>query len=264
MNENAIVTLAIGEPYLSNWQKYCAAHWQEYAAKHRFDLIVLTEPLDHSPLALARSPSWQKCLIWGQDFARQYRQLVVLDCDIAINPRMAPNIIDQVPIECVGGVTTGSHIHEDLRAVLLDRLTGTQRDYRRGLEQWREAQNAAYRSYGLEPFDVGMVNGGVLVGSPERHCGLFEQVYAVRCRETRGYEQVPLSHALLSAGVFLEIDTRFNSVFYETVVMHYPYLLKKGLPGFEELAKYAVHVQHVNNFFLHFAYDLDFMRFLPA
>ena len=69
MNENAIVTLAIGEPYLSNWQKYCAAHWHEYAEKHNFDLIVLTEPLDHSPVALARSPSWQKCLIWGQDFA---------------------------------------------------------------------------------------------------------------------------------------------------------------------------------------------------
>src|SRR5687767_1985790 len=159
MNENAIVTLAIGEPYLSNWQKYCAAHWQEYAGKHQFDLIVLTEPLDRSPVALARSPSWQKCLIWGQDFARQYRQLVVLDCDIAINPRLAPNIIDQVPIECVGGTTAGSHIHEDLRALLIDRMTGTQREYRRAPLQWREDQNSVYRTFGFEPFEIGVVNG---------------------------------------------------------------------------------------------------------
>ena len=68
-------------------------------------------------------------------------------------------------------------------AVLLDRLTGTQRDYQRGTAEWREVQNSVYRSYGFEPFDIGIVNGGMLVGSPERHRGLFEQIYAVRCRE---------------------------------------------------------------------------------
>lgn len=264
MSETAIVTLAIGEPFLSNWQTYCSAHWREYAEKHGFDLIVITEPLDRSPLACSRSPSWQKCLIWGQEFASRYRQLIVLDCDIAINPRAAPSIIEQVPVDLVGGYIAGSHIHEDLRVVLLERLTGTQRDYRRGLEHWRQTQNSVYRIFGFEPFEAGVVNGGVLVGSPERHRSLFEQVYAVRCRETRGYEQVPLSHALFSAGVFQPLDTRFNSLFYETVVVHYPYLLNKQTPGFDELARHAVHVQHVNNFFLHFAYDADFMRFLPT
>ena len=44
----AIVALAIGEPYLSNWQKYCAPSWQAYAKKHGYDIIVLTEPLDRA------------------------------------------------------------------------------------------------------------------------------------------------------------------------------------------------------------------------
>src|SRR5688572_19595633 len=124
MNETAIASLAIGEPYYSNWQKYCAAGWKAYAAKHQLDLIVITEALDRSPLAAGRSPAWQKCLVAGQEFALKYRQIVLLDCDVAINPRLAPNICDQVPAELVGGVIVGSYIHPDLRVVLLTRLTG--------------------------------------------------------------------------------------------------------------------------------------------
>lgn len=85
MSDVALVALAIGQPYLSNWQKYCAAGWQAYAQKHQLDLILVTEPIDRSPFALSRSPAWQKCLLLGQDFSRNYRQLVILDCDIAIN-----------------------------------------------------------------------------------------------------------------------------------------------------------------------------------
>ena len=90
MNRAALVTLAIGQPYLANWQKYCAANWQAYSQKHRFDLHVITEPLDHSPLAASRSPAWQKCLVLSQDFARRYRQVVLLDSDIAINTEFSP------------------------------------------------------------------------------------------------------------------------------------------------------------------------------
>src|SRR5437016_12929944 len=90
LKEGALVTLAIGEHYLSNWQKYCAADWQAYAAKHGYDLIVITEPLDRSPRAMARSPAWQKCLVLSQEFARQYHQIVLLDSDIAINAATAP------------------------------------------------------------------------------------------------------------------------------------------------------------------------------
>jgi hypothetical protein len=264
MPDAAIVTLAIGEPYLSNWQKFCEAHWRTYAARHQFDLFVITEPFDRSASALSRSPAWQKCLVWGQAFARQYRQIILLDSDIAINPRTAPRITDQVPIDRVGGTTAGSHIHEDLRVVLIDRLSGTQREYRRGLGHWQDDQNSVYRDYGLPPLEPGIVNTGVLVANPIKHRAIFEQVYAGGYPESRCYEQVPLSHALLSAGVFHPIDTRFNSLFYESVAVHYPYLLNKQTPHYDELAKSAVHVQIVNNFFLHFAYDNDFMRFLPT
>jgi hypothetical protein len=259
----AMVTLAIGEPYLSHWKKYSAAGWQEYAPKSGYDLIVLTEALDHATLAMARSPAWQKCLVLSQDFAAKYRQVILLDCDIAINTLTAPRITDQVPVERVGGVLSGSYIAEDLHNVLLSRLTGRTYEYRPGLRQWQEFQKEAYQAHGLTPTHGATVQTGVLVASPRHHRGLLEAIYdAPYTYASRCHEQVPLSHKLLSEGLFHQVDSRFNSVFYETLLVHYPYLFDKDMPGYAVLARYATRAAMANNFFLHFAYDIDLIQFL--
>jgi hypothetical protein len=77
------------------------------------------------------------------------------------------------------------------------------------------------------------------------------------------YEQIPLSHALLTQGLFHAVDTRFNSVFRETLLVHYPFLLNKELPHYDLVASCAVQAEFANSFFLHFAYDLTFAQYLP-
>jgi hypothetical protein len=259
----AIVALAIGEPYFSNWQKYSAPSWQAYAKKHGYDIIVLTEPLDRSPLAAARSPAWQKCLVPCLEGVARYRQVVLLDCDIVINDDTAPRITDQVPVEYVGGVLSGAPIQEDLRIVLLCRMMRRYYEYEPGTRHWQEFQNEAHRPYGLAPTGGRLLQTGVLVASPAHHRAIFEGVYHARYSYTsRCHEQVPLSHELLSRGLFSPIDTRFNSVFHESMVVHYPYLLNKSTTGYDLLAKHATRVALANNFFLHFAYDAELMRYL--
>lgn len=263
MNSAAIVTLVIGDAHREAWLKYSAANWQAYAQKHQLDLIAIDEPLDHSPRALARSPAWQKCLVLSQDFAKQYRQIILIDSDIVINVEDAPNIAEQVSPEMVGGVISGSHIHEDLRVVLLSRLRAKPYAYQRGLAHWHADQKEFYLPYGLRGPDTGIVQTGVLVASPERHQSIFEAIYAANYPiETRGYEQLPLSHALLSGELFQQLDTRFNSVFFETMLVHYPYLLNNATPNYELLARFATGVEFANNFFLHFAYKMEFMSYL--
>ena len=96
------------------------------------------------------------------------------------------------------------------------------------------------------------------------HRAVFESVYLADYSYTsRCYEQIPLSHTLLTKGLIEPIDTRFNSVFHESMRVHYPYLLNKQLPAYDLLASCAVQTQFANNFFLHFAYDRDFARYLP-
>src|SRR5262249_21084987 len=151
-------------------------------------------------------------------------QIVLLDSDIAINAATAPKITEQVAPEHVGGVISGSHIPEDLRLVLLSRQQGKAFDYQRGSSQWGEYQLSGYRFHGIEPPGVPqVVQTGVLVASPERHAELFRTVYAKdNPTPSRCHEQFHLSHALLTAGVFRPIDTRFNSVFGESVAVYYP------------------------------------------
>ncbi|HEY2412491.1 MAG TPA: hypothetical protein VGI40_09630 [Pirellulaceae bacterium] len=118
MKRAAIVTLAIGEPYRSRWETYAKGGWMAYANKWGMDLIAVHEPLDTSPRGLSRSLAWQKCLVLSQEWASQYERIAILDCDIAINALDAPNVLDQVEPEHVGGVISCAQIHEDLRPML--------------------------------------------------------------------------------------------------------------------------------------------------
>jgi len=263
MNQAAIVTLAVGEPHLAYWRKYCERSWNEYAQKCGYDLIVVTEPLDRSARAAGRSPAWQKCLVLSQEFSAKYRQVISLDCDVAINAQAAPPITDRLPLERVSGVISGSHIHEDLLPVLVQRMFGQGDPHERGAGRWQEMQRVPYARYGLNSLDR-VVQTGVLVASPTHHRAVFESVYLADYSYTsRCYEQIPLSHTLLTKGLIEPIDTRFNSVFHESMRVHYPYLLNKQLPAYDLLASCAVQTQFANNFFLHFAYDRDFARYLP-
>lgn len=265
MNEAALVTLAVGEPHLSNWRRYCEPGWRAYAAAHGFDVLVFTEPLDKSVRGLSRSVAWQKCLLLSHEQVHQYRRAVLLDADIAINPA-APNILDQVPRDKVGGVYSGGQIHEDLRAVLLERLSLLNKwpprtGYTRG-SRWDEFQSEAYAANGLSPSFPAMIQTGVLVTSPDQHRDLFGAVYAADrlANDTRCYEQVPLSHALLYAGIFQPIDSRFNSVVFETLLVHHNYLFTSAVG--EPVTRAVVRSELDNNFFLHFAYEPSLLRFL--
>src|SRR6185369_12563372 len=224
MPDSAIVVVAIGADILAYWKTYCEAQCRAYADKCGYDLIVITEPLDNSPRSAGRSPAWQKCLVLSQDFSQKYRQIISLDSDIVINAGISPRITDQAPPDRVGGVISGSHIHEDLRCVLSERLQSKKSDYVRGLKNWDDLQRRSYMHYGLKPLTA-VVQTGVLVASPAHHRTIFEAIYeAPEHHISRCYEQIPLSHALLTADLFCPIDTRFNSVFHETALVHYPYL----------------------------------------
>jgi hypothetical protein len=255
----ALMTIAIGESYLDNWKRYCAANWERYAFKHGLDVIVLTKPLAPSP----RNPSWQKCLIPQSDAARSYRRIVAMDCDIAINPD-APNIFDQVAEEDVGGVRCESHIHPDLQHVLLSLLLKRPVPYGEVKQAARERIEKAYRLHGCQPHDS-VIQCGMLALTPEIHGPLFRAAFHKEVpAETRCYEQFPLSDALLTADVFRQIDTRFNSVLWETLQVHHPYVFE-DLAGGEQVVRSIVRSEFANNFFLHFAYDKsELMRFLPG
>ena len=94
----------MGEKYLTTWRRVCEANWHAYAQKYGYDIVCLDAPLDSSARARQRSPSWQKCLILGQDAIRKYERVVWVDADILINVEAAPSIVEGVPADKVGAV----------------------------------------------------------------------------------------------------------------------------------------------------------------
>jgi hypothetical protein len=261
---NAIATLCVGSESVALWRKYCARSWTDYAQRHGYALEVFEEPLDQSPRARSRSVAWQKCLILSNPKTSQYERVVWVDADIVIAPD-APPIIDAVPIEKVGAVISGDYLQNDMKAVFLERIGRQRIEAGKTAEAWSADQRSFYVSAGIDCASSDIVQTGVLVFS-RRHRMILEKVYEIDLPSSViAFEQFPLSASILNQGLFHRVDCRFNFVFFEQMVVHHPYLLKKNLVLYATAAKRAVMTEYANSYFLHFAGAQNFMQFLdPA
>jgi hypothetical protein len=261
----AIVTIAIGAEHEAYWWRHCRHNWQSYADRCGYDLIPIHKPLDDSNRAAGRSPAWQKLLVLRLEIAGKYDRIVLLDSDIVIN-RDAPPIVPLVPLPAIGAVISGGAIHPALRNMFLRRtgVPGCQYASRKPDDRIsRDHARNYYTAAGLTPFDR-IINTGVLVLASDYHSDLCERIYALDVPETRSYEQIHLSHAILSAGLLHELDARWNWVLYEVMVAHAPHVLNLTGREFEEQASIVALVEFDNAFFLHFAYDRSLIRLAGA
>ena len=283
-NRRAIVTLATGEEYEHFWETYCEPNWVPYADRIGCDLIRLSEPLDTSERARGRSPSWQKCLILGLDFASRYEQIIWIDSDIIINLAAAPDIVGDCPRERVGAVFTGAHIADWAVPVILDRVL-RQPAQTSGVAELVEATRRNYAAYGLSnPPDV-MVQCGTLVLSPAHHREMLERIYETPHypSNTRQYEQPPLSYEVLTKDMHYPLDGRFNYTFFEQLYAHYPFLVDSasfrrlgeicaspGMAGplpvaaYQQLLQHAMVSEFYNSYFFHLAGALKMAPYLPS
>ncbi len=288
-NRKAIVTLAIGEKYLDEWQRVCAANWQKYADKHGYDIICIDKPLDDSERARGRSPAWQKCLILSQDFARRYERILWLDADILINHHIAPCVVSGVPPGKVGGVDAWWSPTPEIARMVVDRL----------YEMWNPAcpehereytASDYYRNCSLPALYDQVVRSGVMALSPSHHRAVFEKTYYEH-EETPGnttYEMASLSFELLEADCVYWLENRFDPVWLLLKIQHYPFLLRPGIyfdqSGGRRIAarvrrrltaplearlrrivtKHCASTAFANNYFLHFQKDAAEMLLIDA
>jgi hypothetical protein len=259
----AIATLCVGSKYAALWRRYCAHSWKAYAERYGYALEVFNQPLDQSPRGRSRSPAWQKCLILSSPRTSAYDRIIWVDADIVIAPE-APPIVDDVPPKMIGAVISGDYLQTDMKAVFLERMHGKKVEPGRTVESWLADQRSYYTQAGIDCISSDIVQTGVLVFS-QQHRTVLEKVYEVDVPNgTPGLEQLPLSAAILNRGLCHRMDSRFNLVFYERMVVHYPYLFRKKHLRFRypRPTRLAVMTEYANSYFLHFAYDTSFMQFL--
>lgn len=276
--KKALVTITVGETYISNFRKHCHDLWNSYAHHHNLDILVISDLLDNSTRASMRSPAWQKCLILSQTAVQKYDQVAWIDSDILINPA-SPSVFEGVPQDKIGAVDVCETPNREDRLMLLSRLydywTKTGKEYVSNL-----TATEYHTKFGLQGSFNSIVQTGVLVMSPKHHRELLEHVYY--SYEEKGepywnYEMRPLSYEILVNNLEHWINPKFNMMWPMLKQFYYPFLETKGrlydrivnkLISLKLLSyHFSLHSKcattaYLNNYFLHFGGTSNEMPFV--
>jgi len=231
MPKKALVTLALGQHYVSMFNTLCRSNWSAYADRHGYDLIVIDAPLDRSERASKRSPAWQKLLMLSQPWSSRYEQLIWIDSDILINNTLAPDIGGSTPPEKNGAVEAWSIPTRELHDIGLARLFATWKS--QGVPYIDNQQpEMYYKNRGFEGGDVfeKVVQAGVFVCSPKYHRTLFEHVYYTY-EDHHGpawnYEIPAFSYEVIKHDLQHWISPHFNFCVSDLVAAFYPFLFQE-------------------------------------
>ena len=260
-DNNAIVTLAIGDKYYSLWKKYCKHSWEKYAAKYDLDIIVIDQMIDTSERANNRSPAWQKCLTLNQNKIKYFDQVAWIDSDIVINHCNAPNIFDEVPLKKLGAV----NYYSIPSSFTIKNFQHKVYNYYK--EQYIEINKDfnAYLYYAnskLEKKFNKVIHTGVMICSPKNHNYIFEKTYNDYANTHPHYEMPFLSFEILKNTEVKWLNPEFNALWLVYKFMYYDYLIYKKnnfllklYRQFNELSLTQEAIKSVfnNNYFLHFA-----------
>jgi len=248
-NTQAIVAFALGAKYQRMFDDYCRDGWERYCKKYKYDLYLITDPLDPSLRGQSRSPSWQKLLILSQPWSARYERIVWIDTDILINADNAPDISCDIDIHKVGLVDAFSIPNAFSNKVITQRPMNS---------LWSNAWKTSseyYQKNGLTDVHFDQVaHGGVFVCSPKFHRGIFEYIYYTYEDDPQKMqaEQPAFSYELLKNDLVQWLPSEFNYCVAPLVTAYYPFLLNEKIST-EELRSLALTNLFQLGSFLHFA-----------
>lgn len=252
MQRKAIVTIVHGEHFQRTWKQFSRPNWRRYAERHRYELLVLDQPLDQSPRATARSIAWQKLLIASHPQARRYDVLVWIDADVVINHWRAPCIVASLSTDRIGVCEETELPREGLFSEMV----------KANLAFWEQAGERAKMPYPLDPFrrygfaerPTRYFNTGVLVVRPALHREFLEDIY--NRYEDKGpycnYEQIPLSYEMERHNNCEVMDPKYNVLLVQ-LLLAFGYPHSRRSPTL--LSGRALFLGRLlsNIYFLHFA-----------
>lgn len=257
----AIVTMAIGEKYVEEFETLVRRNWERYAERHGYDLYVLTEPIDAAGVNDRKSVHWQKLLIAMLAPLQRYDHVVWIDGDVLINPYTAPCIVAQTTTDKIAvaefispvnaGETIGARFelfsrkfHHEVTGMVL--LTEPEADIDdRSIDSVLSA-GARRRA---------LINTGVFVCQPKRHAEFLSRIYLAHDADAPdgSLEQTPFGQALFESDMVEFIDARFNMPWSLYAARYYPFLFDMDwLERNVDVATKCVNTFYHNNYFCHF------------
>lgn len=235
-----LITIAIGDKYVSEYTKLFYPSQKRYADKHGYDFKVITNFFDYSH----RRPSnisFNKILVCDQHWSKTYDYIIFIDADILIN-------INAPPI----------HNFHDFGNKIGIINEYSQPTYQKRLEiqkkmGWEETASEYYKLAGFNIPTTKVLNTGVLVFQPKIHNKFLKSIYnryiSASTTHPRGYhfEQSCIGYELQINNLYKETDNRFNAI----------WSLEKASDSNLTLQDFFD-----SNFFIHFAGRCDFDKII--
>ncbi len=279
--KKVIVTIAIGEKYLSNWMTYCKPTWEQYAARHNYDIIVIDKPIKKLHDEKVRPVHWQKLFIFSHPKVAEYEKVVFLDADIMINYHRAPCIVaanDKINPEHIGAVAFDKYLDDDLNAYFIGIRKGNFLTYAKRLELDKKEPgkpmrlpevdfSKVYKEYTDENRDIPRINSGVFVLTTRLHAEFWESIYFSSFKEAKDewvngteidIDQSYIVYKLWKNKNYNLLDERFNTIASFEHAIHYPFTF---IITDEFLYRMCWSTMLANTYFLHFARCAGMMKY---
>ena len=199
-----LVTLAIGEKFIVEYNSLFRQSHEEYAKKCGYDFKVITEHLDHTYNTETISIYLQKVLICSQEW--DYEYIVFIDADILIH-RAAPPIHDFMDLGGkIGIVEEYSQPTKEMR-LWIQRING-----------WETSAADYYKLAGFDLSTDMVFNSGVMVFQPKLHREFLENIYNTYIEQfihhPRGahFEQSCIGYELQTRNMYTLLPKKFNAI----------------------------------------------------
>jgi hypothetical protein len=233
----ALVVIAIGDKYLSDYNRIFRSSHETYALKYGYDFKLITDYLDPS-LRNKYVISFNKILVCSQPWSDMYDYIIVVDADILINSKAPPLHVAYKYGDKIGIVDEYSQPTQAMR-IEIQRLSGSEDN----------AIDYYYLHVGKHIITDKVFNTGVMVLQPLKHRDFLQAIYnkysknAVEKREKSfHYEQASIGYEIQSADAYIILDNKWNAIWtLESSMDVYNAI------DLDNLDKFAS-----NNYFIHF------------
>ena len=258
-SQSIIATIAIGQSYFDNWEKFAKPLWERYCKRHQLGLIVFDQDLIGKENPLWKKPTWQKMLIGDALKVKlpSIQNVCYLDTDILINP-FSPNVFDSYDPNSIGMVSLRKNLpypyENTIRRLAFLRNRYYDNDYPLDSALFVSVEDL-YKFHGIS-VQADEACAGFYVFNVEKHSEFLKSIFQKYDNNiesiTGGGDQTHFNYEIQKNCKVSWLDYRFQAIWVFEMAWKYPFLYDFARNN-NELIKECVEASLFTNYFLHFA-----------
>lgn len=254
---NWLVTVAIGEKYLRNFEQFALPSWKKYCERYDLGILAIDEHLISSEDPAWKKPNWQKLLMPELLLSQvpNVKHICYLDTDILINP-FAPNIFEHYDGKSYGLTSRINNLPMPLdlvqRQFVFLRHTYYDENYPLDSVVFMPLEKQ-YEFSNLHPWQEASCTGLILCNPKlmaSEMAGWFYKYNSTDDSVTGG-EQTHVNHEILSTQNVQWLQYEFQATWVYEMAWKYPFLYGKHQAN-KKLIIDCIEASLFSNYFLHF------------